>query len=268
MNPLIIDTHCHLDLLEEQGLSITDALKKSKNYGITNIYQIGINYQSSLNSKDIAHKYSTIIDLNYTIGCHPAANVSQQELDQIIALVEINKDDNKLIGIGEIGLDYHHNPGTQDSQIEKFRRCMQLACDYDYPVVIHSRDASLDTIQIIKEFSGKVQGIIHCYTYNYEIARKFIDCGYFISFSGIVTYKSATDIQDTAKRIPLESILIETDAPYLAPMPHRGKRNDSSYLVHTMEKILSLRLESNQKVQETIFQNSKSLLHRKETKLC
>lgn len=263
MNYSLIDTHCHLDLIEKQGQEISISLEKSHNADVKKIVQIGINLERSKDAKCIATETQTTIDLSYTIGCHPADTIDFPEVEEISKMVEANLEDKKFVGIGEIGLDFFYQKDTKEPQLKKFRHFMELSVKHALPVIIHSRDAAEETYEVLKEFKGKGFGVIHCFTYNLEYATKFVKLGYYISFSGIVVFKNAKDIQETARQIPLESILIETDAPYLSPPPNRGKRNDSSNLPFILEKMFALRTEENHKVEQAIYENSLKFIQRR-----
>ncbi|MEM7179403.1 MAG: TatD family hydrolase [Spirochaetota bacterium] len=260
--PRLIDTHCHLDLIAQQGLAITDSLQKAQEIGVDKILQIGINYQSSIDAQKIVKDYDGSIELKYSIGCHPADTIGSEEIADIQNLIVSNAQDPKLVGIGEIGLDYFHKDNTKE-QINIFSEFLDLAAQEKLPVIIHSRDAAEDTYEILKSYKNKVSGVIHCFTYNAYFAQKFVELGFYISFSGIVAFKNAKDIHQAARSIPLGNILIETDSPYLSPPPNRGKRNDSSNLIHILERIKTLRDEAADKVEESIYLNSNNFLNRK-----
>lgn len=262
MNYRLIDTHCHLDIIEDQGQSISTSLEKAKKHGVSAIVQIGINYENSLTAQKIISQFKNGIELRYTIGCHPADDIPLEEAESIYQLVLQSEGDSNFIGIGEIGLDYYHKKDNMEYQKSIFRKFIELAIQKKLPIIVHSRDAAEDTYQILSEYSGKVGGIIHCFTYDYNYAKKFCDLGFYISFSGIVAFKNAVDIHEAAKNIPLENILIETDAPFLSPPPHRGKRNEPSYIVHTFKRILELRTENVEKVEDSIYQNSLKFINK------
>lgn len=260
----MIDTHCHLDIIQEQGQEIPVSLEKSRISGVDHLVQIGIDLPSSKEAVRISKEYSTpALKIHYSIGCHPTETHEFPNADQILDLATSQLQDPNFSAIGEIGMDLYHSVDSRMAQNEILRRFLDFSKNHSLPVVIHSRDAFDDTYEALKEFKGNSFGVIHCFTYDYESAKKFVDLGYYISFSGILTFKSAVEIQEAAKKIPLDSILIETDAPFLAPMPHRGKRNDSSNLSYILEKMFSLRSEPNVKVSESIYQNSLKFINRK-----
>ncbi|PJZ71088.1 DNAase [Leptospira perolatii] len=260
----IIDTHCHLDIIEEQGLSVKDSLENAKLSGIKKIVQIGIDLESSLRAKGLAEKYSdNELEIKYSIGCHPTETGEFPKKDEILKLTKENLNDPRLCALGEIGLDYYHEASTKQIQVEILHSFLQASAEFKLPVVIHSRDAGEDTYSILKEHRDNAFGVIHCFTYDYTLAKKFVDLGYYISFSGILAFKNATEIQEAAEKLPLESMLIETDAPFLAPPPFRGKRNEPSYTKYVLEKMFSLRKETNLEVEKNLFSNSEKFMNRK-----
>lgn len=270
MNPRIIDTHCHLDIIQEHGQSIPDSLRKSSQAQVDKILQIGIDWESSLLAKKIAHEnYSHSLGditppaIHYTIGCHPTETHEFPKTKEIQALVKENLPDSKLSAIGEIGIDLYHTADSKNQQIEVLEEFLNLAEETELPVVIHSRDGFQETYDTLARWKTRVHGVIHCFTYDYNSAKKFVDLGYYISFSGVLVFKNAVDIHDAARKLPLDTILVETDAPFLAPPPHRGKRNDSGNLPIILEKMFSLREEHNQIIEKRIYLNSEKFLNRK-----
>ncbi|MBE7412803.1 MAG: TatD family hydrolase [Leptospiraceae bacterium] len=262
--PNLIDTHCHLDIIEENGQSIKDSVEKSTLAGVSKIVQIGIDYKTSVRADNICKEFSTPdLEILYTIGCHPAYKSNFTQKEEIIWLVQEKKNNLDFVGIGEIGLDFYHDKNSIEEQTPIFVSFLDLASDLNLPVIIHSREAAEATYQVLSKYKMKVFGVIHCFTYDYEYAKKFCDLGFYISFSGIVAFKNAKEIHEAAKKLPLKSILIETDSPFLAPPPFRGKRNDSSNLTYILEKFFSLRSEPNTLVEETIYENSLKFISRK-----
>lgn len=162
----------------------------------------------------------------------------------------------KVVAIGETGLDYYRLQGDLAWQRERFRTHIRASGQTGLPLIIHTRSASADTISIMREEGAqKAGGVMHCFTESWEVARAALDLNFYISFSGIVTFKSATDLQDVAKKVPLDRLLIETDSPYLAPVPYRGKRNDPSYVVHVAEKIAELRGQTLSTIEDNTTEN-------------
>ncbi|WCL49510.1 TatD family hydrolase [Leptospira sp. GIMC2001] len=266
----IIDTHCHLDIIQEQGQEIEVSLKKAKSAGVQKILQIGIDLESSIRAKKIAHTdYDNFGDssdypsVHYSIGCHPTETHEFPKAEEIIDLIDQNISDPKLSAIGEIGIDLYHTADSKNIQIEILEKFLEVSARTKIPVVIHSREGFQDTYDVLKSWKTKATGVIHCFTYDYNAGKKFVDLGYYVSLSGIVAFKSAHEIQDAATKLPLDALLIETDAPFLAPPPFRGKRNESSNMPIVLEKIFSLRSESNAVIEEKLFSNSQKFLNRK-----
>ncbi|EKP06401.1 hydrolase, TatD family [Leptospira kirschneri str. 2008720114] len=260
----IIDTHCHLDIIQSQGLEIADSLKNAAESGVKKILQIGIDLESSIRARSIANEYSNdSLEIRYSIGCHPTETHEFPNKEEILKFVYENLGDSKLSAIGEIGLDYYHTADTKKQQEEILEAFLECSSKTQLPVVIHSRDAKEDTISILKNFRDKAFGVIHCFTYDYLTAKTLVDIGYYISFSGIVAFKNAVEIQEAAQKLSLECMLIETDAPFLAPSPFRGKRNEPSYMKFILDKMFSLRKESNSDVENKLFENSIKFMNRK-----
>lgn len=258
MNFGLIDTHCHLDIIEKEGLAIEETLTLSRDSGVQKIVQIGINHSTSVFARELSEKTNPI-DIHFTVGCHPADQISEVEQSQIDSEIDKSQNNPGFVGIGEIGLDYFHGANSREDQRKVFEKYLSRSIEISAPVVIHSRDAAEDTVSILSSFP-RAFGVMHCFTYDYTLAKKFVDLGYYISFSGIVTFKSAKDIMEAAEKLPLESILIETDAPFLAPAPFRGKRNDPTKLKHIFEKLVELRSESDERIAEQLLLNSNNFI--------
>jgi TatD DNase family protein len=186
---------------------------------------------------------------------HDAKEFTTQVGDEILSKIKDNK---KICAIGEIGLDYHYNLSPRDLQNKCFEYFVNASCQFKLPIVVHMRESFQDIYSTLKKYqnSSKLTGVIHCFTGTLEEAFKFLDLGFYISFSGIITFKSAGDLRTVVKNIPLEKLLIETDSPYLAPVPKRGKTNEPANLKFTLEKVLELRSEKNNDVIEALYENS------------
>ena len=261
----IIDTHCHLDIVEKQGLPIKDALNLAQNAGVKSIIQIGIDKTSSIRAKEISETFSSDeLQINFTLGLHPTDIKDPAEALDFKEMINTSIELPNFTGIGEIGLDLYHSKDHLNDQEKVLDQMLSYAEEFSLPVVIHSREAAEETYHALKNFRDRVFGVIHCFTYDYEYAKKFIDIVYYISFSGIVEFKNAKDIQEAAAKIPLDTILIETDAPFLSPPPNRGKRNDSSNMTHILEKMISLRQEAPVDVEKKIYNNSLKFMRRKD----
>ncbi|MCB1178888.1 MAG: TatD family hydrolase [Leptospiraceae bacterium] len=267
MSISVIDTHCHLDILESYGLPMETSISNSINSGVKKILQVGVDLESSKRAIQIAKDNNDPLDIYFSIGYHPTHKFTEEEKQNVKDLIVKEKNNPKFVAVGEIGLDYFHKDTEPNEQEKAFREFIELSIDVKAPIIIHSRDAAEDTYNILKEYKDKAFGVIHCFTYDREYAFKFFELGYYISFSGIVTFNSAKDIQQAAKELPLEAILVETDAPFLAPTPYRGKRNEPSYVPHVLEKLFSLRSEDKDIIEKTIFKNSESFLSKRQV-LC
>lgn len=233
---IIFDTHAHYDdaAFDEDREII---LRELKSNGVDLI----LNCASSYESIDKTYRLTIENDFIYgALGIHPenADEFNDNVEKEIVNLISTNK---KIIAIGEIGLDYYwdENP-SREIQKDVFRRQMKLAEELNLPVVIHDRDAHGDTLEIIKEFQ-KVTGIIHCFSGSAEFAVECIKLGYYIGIGGVVTFKNAKKVVEVVSKIPLERILVETDAPYMAPVPNRGKRNKSDYIAYIIEQIAEIK---------------------------
>lgn len=232
---MLIDSHAHLEMKEFES-DREEVIKRAGSEGVDFIVTVGTNLKLSSKAAALANKYKNIYA---TVGVHPhdVAQTDKNTFDTIKKLVKTGK---KIVAYGEIGLDFFRNLSPQERQLEVFGLQLELAKELDLPVVIHDREAhrqSLETVQA----SGIRRGVFHCFSGDYEMAKKCIDLGFFISIPGVVTFDKSKTLQDVAGRVPLSSLLIETDAPYLAPVPHRGQRNEPSYIVHTAKKVAQIK---------------------------
>ena len=213
------DAHCHLT--KEFYDNIEDVIETCKKSGVTRYIVNATNYDSSLEVLDLVQKYSGVYG---TLGLHPE-DVSESFDYKIL---EKALDNDKIVAIGEIGLDYHYDNFDKKKEIEVFRRQLRFAEEYNIPVVVHSRDATQDTLDILKEY--QVKGLIHSFSGSLEIAREYIKRGFLLGINGVITFKNCK-IKEVYKNIPLENIVLETDSPFLTPVPYRGQRNDPSHII-------------------------------------
>ena len=247
----IFETHAHYDddAFDEDRDFL---LKQMKEEGIGYIVNIGC---SMNNSREIVEMIKQYDFLYGTVGVHPSDIQGLTEAD-MEELEELSKTD-KILAIGEIGLDYHYDNVVKEEQKHWFIRQLEIAKNRNLPVVIHSRDAAKDTLDIIKEHhNGITPGIIHCFSYGVEMAREYLNMGYYIGVGGVVTFKNAKKLKEVVEYTPLERIVLETDAPYLAPTPYRGKRNCSLYLTHVAEEIGRLKNVSPEEVCRVTYENA------------
>lgn len=233
-----IDSHCHLDQLDLTPYAgdLSRALNAAEKQGVFHFLCVCITLQDFPAMFAIAKSDSRI---SVSLGLHPNEIVEKEPTEEeLISLAS----DKKVIAIGETGLDYYRSAEKTDWQQERFRRHIRVAKKLNKPLIIHMRNAAEDTIRILREENAaSVGGVMHCFTENEETAKSALDLGFYISFSGIVTFRNATAIQAVAKQVPLNRILIETDSPYLAPVPYRGKSNEPAYVRYVAESIALLR---------------------------
>lgn len=248
-----VDVHCHLDRLEGGS---DFALKLAQTAGVKKIITIGTEPEDLPIVLELAEKYAP--DVYCTLGVHPHEGVKYSK--DVETFLRQNASKPSVVAIGEIGLDYHYDQSPREEQRFAFRDQLKIAADMNLPVEIHTRDAEEDTIAILKEFKGSVTGLIHCFTGSAWLAQQSLDLGFNISISGIVTFKSATDIRNTVQNIiPLDRLHVETDAPFLAPVPMRGKSNTSAYMVHTAQVVADLKNVSLETLAAQTKQNAKQM---------
>lgn len=242
----IVDTHCHLDLIEQKGITLENIIDECQKNNVKILQTICTKITEI--SKVIS--YTKSHDFIYaSAGIHPC-NVSEQPKISAAEIIKICAENPKIIGIGETGLDYYHDKSWIDLQKISFLEHIQASQENHLPLIIHSRDADLDMIEILRseQKNKNFPALLHCFSSSKEMARQALDLGIHISISGIVTFKNATELQEIVKFIPLEFLLVETDSPYLAPMPHRGKLNQPAYTKHVVDFIAELKGVSAEKV--------------------
>lgn len=233
----IVDSHTHFELLEqaEHDNNTAEVISRAKAQGIQYFLNVCVKLSRFKNVLAPALQYPFVFA---SVGLHP--NDDEEEADEA-TLLELGKHE-RVIAIGETGLDYYRSSGELNWQRERFRRHIAAARQLQKPLIIHMRQATDDTLEIMKNENVRdIGGVMHCFTEDWQTAQRALDLGFYISFSGIVTFKNAQHIQDAARNVPLDRILIETDAPYLAPAPLRGKPNEPAYLQHTAAFMANLR---------------------------
>ena len=250
---MLFDTHAHLNdsCFETDRPEILASLPQK---GLTLVMNAGCSLESSREALDMAAPYDW---LYCSVGSHPDAcdEVNGEVLEEYRKLCKLNS---KIKAIGEIGLDYHYEDIPRDIQKRAFVAQMELARELDMPVIVHERDAHEDGMNIIRQFPT-VKGVFHCYSGSAEMARQLTDMGWSIGFTGVLTFKNARKAVETAQSIPLDRIVIETDCPYMAPEPFRGKRNDPSLVYRVAEKLAEIRGISVEEAQQITFENGKRL---------
>lgn len=248
----MIDSHAHLDD-PKFDLDRDSLIKNLEKHGIEYVFNIGADIVSSRNSVALADKYENIYAV---VGIHPHdASSYNEEIEK--ELIELAKN-KKVVAIGEIGLDYYYDNSPRDIQMEVFKKQIELAAKLNLPIVIHSRDAHKDTFDTLKEAREKypdMKVLIHCYSSSVEMMREYMKLGFYISLGGAVTFKNSVTPKEVAKEVPLDRLLLETDSPYMAPVPLRGKRNEPMFVKYVAEEIASLRGIN---VEEVIDKTSKN----------
>ncbi|MEO1925041.1 MAG: TatD family hydrolase [Gammaproteobacteria bacterium] len=231
----LIDSHCHIPLLSE-NMSVDDILNNAKENDISHLLCVAIDLNGSPDIINLAKEHDMV---SASVGIHPNTELATEAtVDDIIALANADE----VVGIGETGLDYFRSEGDLEWQRDRFRTHISVAKELNKPLIIHTREAKEDVIKILKqEGADTVGGVMHCFVEDWETAQAAMDLNFLISFSGIVTFKNAKELHEVAKQVPLEQMLVETDSPYLAPMPFRGKTNQPAYVRHVAEFIATLR---------------------------
>ena len=250
---MLFDTHAHMDdrAFDEDRAEL---LADLPNQGLSLVMNPGCSLESSRNACALAKDYDYIYA---AVGSHPDAadEVNDRVLAEYRELCKLNP---KVKAIGEIGLDYHYDDIPREIQLRAFRAQMELAAELNLPVIVHERDAHEDGMNMVRQFRN-VQGVFHCYSGSAEMARQLVDLGWYIGFTGVLTFKNARKAVEVAQAIPLERIVLETDCPYMAPTPFRGKRNHPGYLYRMAEKLAEIRGLSVEEIRKITLENGKRL---------
>lgn len=239
---MLVDSHCHLNMLDvsEREGGLDDVILTAEKVGVTHFLCVCVDMQTFPDVLACAQKYSNV---SASVGQHPNDIIHHDpRVEELVAAAQ----NNLVVAIGETGLDYFRTQeGDVESQQQAFRKHIAAAKQVRKPIIVHTRQAREDTITIMtEEHAEEIQGVMHCFTEDWSMAKKALDLGFYISFSGIVTFKSATELQEVARNVPADRFLVETDCPYLAPVPKRGKANEPAYVRYTAEFLAELRGES------------------------
>ena len=250
----MIDSHCHLDH-EPLKSDLSNIIKRSKDVGIEKLLTISTSVESFQKIKNIINEDEIIFG---TIGIHPHETDNNEiSIDYIVKNFEENP---KIIGIGETGLDFYYNNSDKEKQIKSFKKHIEASIKTNSPLIVHSRNAEDETFEILNKYQGeKLKILMHCFTGSKNFAEKLLKLNAFFSASGIITFKNSIDLQETFKILPLEKILIETDSPYLAPVPNRGKKNEPSFLSYTAQKLADIKDLSKQEITKITTKNFNNL---------
>lgn len=233
---MLVDTHCHLDF-DDYAADCSELISRAQQVGVRQIITIGIDISSSLKAIALAEANGGVYA---TVGIHPhnACPLTSKDIQRLLSLGR----QSQVVAYGEIGLDFYRNYQPRSLQISCLHEQLGLARDLNLPVIIHDREAHQDILQVLRDQSAwEMGGTLHCYSGDWSFARRCLDLGFYLSIAGPVTFNTAKSLHEVTRNCPLDRLLLETDAPFLAPVPKRGKRNEPAFLVHTAEKVASLK---------------------------
>lgn len=252
---MLVDSHCHLDKLnyDDLHIDVADVLSKAKQAGIEQLLTVGVTLDAFPKMLEMIAPFE---EIHASCGVHPLDSESDFNLD----LFKQYASNQKVVAIGETGLDFFYQPETAARQTELFEQHVEVANQLNKPLIVHTRNARAETLDIlINGHAEKCGGVIHCFTEDLAFAEAAMELGFYISLSGIITFKQATELQDVVKKLPLDRLLVETDSPFLAPVPHRGKENQPAYVKHVAEFLAQLQQCSVDEVVEKTGNNFKNL---------
>ncbi len=255
---MLIDSHCHLDYLTRDG-DLEEIVGRARRAGVSAMVTICTKLSEFDIVRGIAQRFP---EVSCSVGVHPheAAEEGQETPDRLCALADLPE----VVGIGETGLDYFYEHSPREAQQRSFRSHIAAARQTGLPLIVHTRDADADTVAILREEAeaGAMSGVIHCFTAGPALAEAALELGFYIGVSGIMTFKKAEELRETLRRVPLERLLVETDAPYLAPVPQRGKRNEPAFVVHTAAALAELKAVTVDELAEATTYNFYTLFGR------
>lgn len=255
---MFVDSHCHLDRLDLADFDnqLNNVMLNAAQANVSKMLCVSVTLESFQAMANITAPFDNV---SLSCGTHPLNQDDKVDQDLLAQLATHER----VVAVGETGLDYFYAPETKTLQLDSFVKHIQVANQLNKPLIIHTRDAQTDTIDIMKAHNAdKCRGVLHCFTESWDMAKKALDMGFYISFSGIVTFKSASELRDVAKKVPADRILIETDSPYLAPVPFRGKQNQPAYVVKVAELLAQLRQTSVEEVAQQTADNFDQLFFR------
>ncbi|AZI14818.1 TatD family hydrolase [Avibacterium paragallinarum] len=252
----IVDSHCHLDALDYENLhkNVADVVQKAKQRGVQHLLAVGVTLQRF---EQVYDSLALFPQISLACGVHPL-NLEDEPFDYE-RLLKLAQDD-KVIAIGEMGLDYYYSEENKAEQQSVFAQQIAIANELAKPIIVHTRSAREDTIALLKAHNAeKCGGILHCFTENWEMAKQALDLGFYISISGIITFKNAVELRDVVRKVPLDSLLVETDSPYLAPVPYRGKQNQPAYTREVCDYVATLKGLTSEEFAQITTQNFERL---------
>jgi len=248
-----MDTHCHLCLLKSEQGAIAEVVARAQAASVRQILDVSTGPD---NWHCVSQHAQTFEGVYAAIGVHPTSEADVIDWALFAQLAEHEK----VIAIGECGLDFYHQPESEcEHQYARFEQQIELAKQLNKPLIIHTRNSSQQTLAVLRRYQGQVTGIMHCFVEDQDTAQQALDIGFYLSFSGIATFKNAAQVQDVMRWAPLDRVLIETDAPYLAPVPHRGKLNEPAYVAHVGAYMASLKGVSVEHLQARLAENAARL---------
>ncbi len=249
---MLVDSHCHLDRLDlsDRDAGLDGILADARARGITQFLSVAVDLATSASLVELTERYDHVYS---SVGVHPLQKIDQPvpEVEQLVALARAPK----VVAIGETGLDNFYSAESHQWQRDSFIRHLQASQQTGLPIIIHTRDAREETLELLRQYPLRAAGVMHCFTETWEMAEAAIELGFYISFSGIVTFKSADELREVVRRVPLDRILVETDSPWLAPVPHRGKQNEPQYVREVAETVADLKGVSLEQLAEITTQN-------------
>ena len=249
---MLVDSHCHLDRLDlsDRDAGLDGILADARARGITQFLSVAVDLATSASLVELTERYDHVYS---SVGVHPLQKIDQPvpEVEQLVALAR----EPKVVAIGETGLDNFYSAESHQWQRDSFIRHLQASQQTGLPIIIHTRDAREETLELLRQYPLQAAGVMHCFTETWEMAEAAIELGFYISFSGIVTFKSADELREVVRRVPLDRILVETDSPWLAPVPHRGKQNEPQYVREVAETVADLKGVSLEQLAEITTQN-------------
>ena len=258
---MLVDSHCHLNFPEFKE-DIEKVIENAGNSGIKHMLTVNTRLSEITEVQEIAEKHHNIF---CSVGVHPHDSKDYND-PNLLENLKVHAKHPKVVALGETGLDYYYNNSDQESQVNCFKMHLKTSAEIDLPVIIHTRDADIDTIICLDEFPN-TKGVFHCFSGSSAFAKQGLDRGLYISFSGIITFKNAGELREVVKYVPLERILVETDSPFLAPLPYRGKRNEPAYTRHVAELVADIKDIPFEEVAKTTTQNFFNLFRKAKVSL-
>lgn len=252
----MIDTHAHLNIEAfEDELEVV--ITRAKLASVDEIIVVGMYEEANQKALALTKQYHNIYA---SVGLHPS--YVEEGID--FSLLEAQLLDEKVVALGEIGIDLYWVKDKLDKQVMYFKKQIELAIKHELPIIVHSRNSSSEIYEVLKEYKGRVTGVMHCFSDDMSWANQFLNLGFYIGIGGVVTFKNAKEVKEVAKNVPLDRLLVETDSPYLAPTPHRGKKNEPAFTAYVLEEISNLRQMSIENLDDITTQNTKRLFYKME----